>query len=122
MVAIAPPEGGWDTTVTATGPPPVPAQTLFAVLCGIGKPQCAAPGVPSCDGSRCKGAADVGHTECQQEHYGNVMAASTSDCARGLSVSRTAKTTREGVLPMVLSLSFGGERYEEGSSISLGGG
>ncbi len=34
MVVMAPPEGGIaDTTVTATGPPPVPAQMLFAVLC-----------------------------------------------------------------------------------------
>ena len=34
MVAIAPPEGGTaEVTVTATGPPPVPAHTLSAVEC-----------------------------------------------------------------------------------------
>src|SRR5260370_19694334 len=34
IVAMAPPEGGIaDTTVTATGPLPLPAQTLFALVC-----------------------------------------------------------------------------------------
>src|SRR5450756_2171727 len=34
MVVMAPPDGGIaDTTVTVIGPPPVPAQMLFAVLC-----------------------------------------------------------------------------------------
>src|SRR5258708_20633582 len=34
IVAMAPPEGGIaDTTVTATGPLPLPEQTLFAVVC-----------------------------------------------------------------------------------------
>ena len=34
MVTMGPPEGGIaDVTVTARGPPPVPEQMLFAVLC-----------------------------------------------------------------------------------------
>src|SRR5258706_11971253 len=34
IVAMAPPDGGIaETTVTATGPLPVPAQILFAVVC-----------------------------------------------------------------------------------------
>src|SRR6266851_3802727 len=34
IVAMAPPDGGIaDTTVTARGPPPVPAHMLFAVVC-----------------------------------------------------------------------------------------
>jgi hypothetical protein len=34
MVVMEPPDGGTgEVTVTATGPPPVPAHTLLAVLC-----------------------------------------------------------------------------------------